>query len=428
MHANDVIAMRKNRFFFFIFGSLCSWAVVTYFLFLHRPQGSRTDDTKASTGEEQIAKLESELRQQFEANEEFLSRLRQIVQMQQAVSEQRAEQGGAEEQRQQEEEVEQNLADADQRIQDLESQGAPQNTEPVIAVLVFSCNRVTVTRCLDQLIKFRPSKQQFPIVVTQDCAHQPTADAIASYGDLITHIQQPDQSDIIVPPKEKKFKGYFKIARHYGWALNETFFRLNYETVIVVEDDLDVAPDFFEYFLGTHPLLRQDRSIFCVSAWNDNGKAGLVDEEAADLLYRTDFFPGLGWMLTRDLWVELSSKWPKSGLFYEKHLKFIKLNEKFVPFTQKNLTYLLKDNYDVHFVRQIYDSPVVTYQELKSNSITHQGPVRIQYHTKDIFKRTAKMLGLMDDFKQHFQLKFGCQVFTNRPGGIPIPSATSAKF
>lgn len=68
-------------------------------------------------------------------------------------------------------------------------QGAGVTVEPVIAVLVFSCNRVTVTRCLDQLIKFRPSKQQFPIVVTQDCGHQATADAIASYGDLLTHIQ-----------------------------------------------------------------------------------------------------------------------------------------------------------------------------------------------------------------------------------------------
>lgn len=48
-------------------------------------------------------------------------------------------------------------------------------------------------------------------------------------------LQQPDQSDIEVPPKEKKFKGYFKIARHYGWALNYVFFQLRYDTVIIVE-------------------------------------------------------------------------------------------------------------------------------------------------------------------------------------------------
>ena len=29
-----------------------------------------------------------------------------------------------------------------------------------------------------------------------------------------------------------------------------------------------------------------------------------------DVLYRTDFFPGLGWMLTKALWKELKPKWP----------------------------------------------------------------------------------------------------------------------
>lgn len=60
---------------------------------------------------------------------------------------------------------------------------------PVIAVLVFSCNRVTVQRCLDALIKYRPSKLQFPIVVTQDCDHEPTAQVIDRFGDNVTHIR-----------------------------------------------------------------------------------------------------------------------------------------------------------------------------------------------------------------------------------------------
>eukprot|EP00951_Prasinocladus_malaysianus_P022247 scaffold185897_cov40-Prasinocladus_malaysianus.AAC.1 len=31
-----------------------------------------------------------------------------------------------------------------------------------------------------------------------------------------------------------------------------------------------------------------------------------------DKLYRSDFFPGLGWMLTKDLWEELRPKWPRA--------------------------------------------------------------------------------------------------------------------
>lgn len=71
----------------------------------------------------------------------------------------------------------------------------------------------------------------------QDCDHDETAEIIRSYGPQVTLMQQPDQSDIQVPPKEKKFKGYFKIARHYGWALNQMFFNFNFSTVIIVEGE-----------------------------------------------------------------------------------------------------------------------------------------------------------------------------------------------
>jgi alpha-1,3-mannosyl-glycoprotein beta-1,2-N-acetylglucosaminyltransferase len=45
-----------------------------------------------------------------------------------------------------------------------------------------------------------------------------------------------------------------------------------------------------------------------VSAWNDNGQRGSVRDHQQ--LYRSDFFPGLGWMLPRRVWVELQPKWP----------------------------------------------------------------------------------------------------------------------
>ena len=30
----------------------------------------------------------------------------------------------------------------------------------------------------------------------------------------------------------------------------------------------------------------------------------------SELLYRTDFFPGLGWMLEKTVWDEIKSNWP----------------------------------------------------------------------------------------------------------------------
>jgi len=45
-----------------------------------------------------------------------------------------------------------------------------------------------------------------------------------------------------------------------------------------------------------------------------------------------------------------------SGLYFEKHLKFIKLNEKFVPFTKMDLTYLLKVCIQSHAIKYLLNS------------------------------------------------------------------------
>ena len=208
-----------------------------------------------------------------------------------------------------------------------------------------------------------------------------------------------------------------------------------YDQVIIVEDDLEVAPDFYEYFEATLPILKADKNLWCVSAWNDNGKSGLIDPNAPELLYRTDFFGGLGWMLTKELWNEIGPKWPRSywddwmrqpvqrkgracirpeisrtktfgkigvsnGLFFDKHLKFIQLNEKPVNFLAHNMTYLMKDQYDNNLDKVLNESPVVSLMDLKDRQISPDiDTVRVIYHTKEVFKKIARALGIMDDFK-----------------------------
>ena len=82
--------------------------------------------------------------------------------------------------------------------------------------------------------------------------------------------------------------------------------------VIVLEEDLEIAPDFFEMFGATAHLLDDPaENLLAVSAFNDNGLRTLVDEsQDAGLMVRSDFFPGLGWMLTKTMWEELGPKWP----------------------------------------------------------------------------------------------------------------------
>ncbi|EDO42255.1 predicted protein, partial [Nematostella vectensis] len=303
-----------------------------------------------------------------------------------------------------------------------------------IAVLVISCNRPEyVKRCIDRLFDYRPSAETFPIIVSQDCGHQQTANVIKSYGDKIQFFQQPDLGDIpVVPANMKHFMGYYKISRHYKFALGMVFDNLGYGAVVVVEDDLDIAPDFFDYFEATRPLLTKDPTLWCVSAWNDNGKEGLV--QSNDILFRTDFFPGLGWMLTKSIWNELKPKWPlgfwddwmrqpeqrknracirpdiprtktygkigvSRGQFYEQHLKYIKLNDKKFPFLQTDLSYLIKENFDPRFIETIAKAPTVTIADLGSKLTFDMKEVKLLYSSQRSFERLAKAIGAMTDLK-----------------------------
>lgn len=117
---------------------------------------------------------------------------------------------------------------------------ADASPQTVIPILVIACDRVTVKRSLDKLIQYRPSVELYPLIVSQDCGHADTARVIGSYGSQVTHISQPDLSNIPVRPDHRKFQGYYKIARHYRWALNQVFNTFGYSTVVIVEDDLEV--------------------------------------------------------------------------------------------------------------------------------------------------------------------------------------------
>ncbi|XP_050359064.1 alpha-1,3-mannosyl-glycoprotein 2-beta-N-acetylglucosaminyltransferase [Nymphalis io] len=307
---------------------------------------------------------------------------------------------------------------------------------PVLPILVIACDRVTVKRCLDNLVKFRPNKETFPIIVSQDCGHNETYHVIKSYTDSdpsITVVRQPNLSEIPLPRAKVKFKGYYKIARHYRFALNHVFVSMEHEAVIIVEDDLDISPDFFEYFLGTYPLLFKDPSIWCISAWNDNGKKEHIDLSRPELLHRTDFFPGLGWLLRKDTWLQLEPKWPQAffddwlrdpentdgracirpeisrtysfgkigvskGLFFDMHLRYMQLNMEFVEFTKLNLTYLVKDTYDENLTSFVYSLPEVSAEDVMTSTGTEPA-VRVSYSTARTYQRAAKKLGLMDDFR-----------------------------
>ncbi|KAM4628838.1 protein O-linked-mannose beta-1,2-N-acetylglucosaminyltransferase 1 [Polymixia lowei] len=101
-----------------------------------------------------------------------------------------------------------------------------------------------------------------------------------------------------------------RVSQHYKASLTATF-NLHPEAnfAIVLEEDLDISIDFFSFLSQTIHLLNEDDSLYCISAWNDQGYEHTAEDPA--LLYRVESMPGLGWVLKKSLYKdELEPKWP----------------------------------------------------------------------------------------------------------------------
>lgn len=186
-------------------------------------------------------------------------------------------------------------------------------------LVVFTCQRAEyLKQTLSEVMKYIPQSCEIgcPVIVSQDGNNPEVREVIQSF-------QQSGKVPVIHLEHEsvrRSLRGgpsaaYKALAVHYGWALERIFSGKANPThgkpdrILILEEDLHISPDFFDYFGAMAPLLDSDESILAVSAFNDNGKKGKVRD--ATRVLRSDFFPGLGWMMTRRLWdQELSSKWP----------------------------------------------------------------------------------------------------------------------
>ena len=207
-------------------------------------------------------------------------------------------------------------------LQQIENRSIPQTT----AVLLVTHSRADyLRRSLTSILSHHPGGTEFPIVISQDMqdaeyenvtsvVHE-FAESARLKGQVLIHSQHAKCYEYENDNSSSPFinlKVYQRITRHYYYAL-ERIFRAGLDghridRVIILEDDIEIAPDFFSYFEALTPILESDPSLLCVSAWNDNGIESLSKNNSQ--LHRTDFFPGLGWMLTRALWNELKDKWP----------------------------------------------------------------------------------------------------------------------
>jgi alpha-1,3-mannosyl-glycoprotein beta-1,2-N-acetylglucosaminyltransferase len=280
------------------------------------------------------------------------------------------------------------------------------------------------------------------VFVSQDGAKPGVAQAVTEFaakararlGITVTHLRHPPQGGN---------NGYEKLAIHFGWALRELFDERQYQRVIILEDDMEIAPDFFSYFLRTAPLLDADDSLMAVSAFNDNGFKGFVSDPKR--VVRSDYFPGLGWMLNRRLWSEWGPKWPKgywddwlreppqrrgravlrpeicrtftfgrrgvsTGQFYDKFLGRIALNRVNVNWAHEDLSYLGKTLFDAEWRDTISAARAVSLDEAAKGmrvgvgGLGISGDIKVVYRSLErgpnpSFMSVAKRLNIMDSIK-----------------------------
>ncbi|XP_072972158.1 alpha-1,3-mannosyl-glycoprotein 2-beta-N-acetylglucosaminyltransferase [Typha angustifolia] len=307
-----------------------------------------------------------------------------------------------------------------------------KNEVPVAAVVIMACNRPDyLERTIGSILKYQRSvATKFPLFISQDGTNPDVKSKALSYNQ-ITYMQHLDLEPVQTE-RPGELTAYYKIARHYKWALDELFMNHNFNRVIILEDDMEIAPDFFDYFEATSALLDNDRTIMAVSSWNDNGQVQFVHDPKA--LYRSDFFPGLGWMLTKSTWDELSPKWPKAywddwvrlkevhkdrqfirpevcrtynfgehgssmGQFYKQYLEPIKLNDVHVEWKSMDLSYLKEDTFLNHFAKTVADAKPVRGADAVLTAHNVNVDVRIQYSDQRDFERLARQFGIFEEWK-----------------------------
>ncbi|KAL6522481.1 hypothetical protein OROMI_031439 [Orobanche minor] len=321
-------------------------------------------------------------------------------------------------------------------VQDLQRKGLEKLVGgvqvPVAAVVVMACNRADyLDRTIKSILKYQsPVASRFPLFISQD-GFDPHVKSKALSYDQLTYMQHFDYGPVHTESPGELI-AYYKIASHYKWALDQLFYRHKFNRVIILEDDMEISPDFFDYFEAGSELLDHDKSIMAISSWNDNGQRQFVHDPY--VLYRSDFFPGLGWMLSRSTWDELSPKWPKAywddwlrlkenhrgrqfirpevcrtynfgehgssmGQFFKQYLEPIKLNDVQVDWKSMDLRYLEEDKYVEHFAELLKNSTPVHGADaiLKANNI--DGDIRVLYRDQSNFEHIATQFGIFEEWK-----------------------------
>ncbi|CAM9116827.1 unnamed protein product, partial [Ectocarpus fasciculatus] len=315
-----------------------------------------------------------------------------------------------------------------------------------VLLVVASPNRPDyLKKTLSTVLKYHP-RNSIPILISEDGSSPQVQSVISdirqkfrgqSHASIpFVHVHNPSAG-------LRAENGYFALSRHFKWALGKAFSgdwmdsskEIHAKRIIILEEDLEIAPDFFDLFTALTPLLESDPNLLTISAWNDNGLSKFVADEKQ--VYRSDFFPGLGWMMTRNLWEEWGPKWPdaywddwireppqrrgrhilrpevcrtfhfgKNGVSKQQFHVFIddiKLNTVPVDFSLLDLGYLEEKEWDETYMRKIKNARRINPTNFRAGDYAPYTELRVEYDSLtdglSSFPVIARRFGIMDNIK-----------------------------
>jgi hypothetical protein len=165
-----------------------------------------------------------------------------------------------------------------------------------LPIVLLTCNRANLLRETIQNLRRVRRVTTEDVIVVQDGAMKEVEEVVKLNGFKLI------QNTVGLRLRGgAKVDGASAIAQHYKFALSAAFDAApDAPAIIIIEDDLLFSPDFYDYMHAAGPILEQDPTTLIVSAWNDNGFLGKVSDPFQ--LRRTEYFPGLGWLLPRELY------------------------------------------------------------------------------------------------------------------------------
>ncbi|XP_047468750.1 protein O-linked-mannose beta-1,2-N-acetylglucosaminyltransferase 1-like [Penaeus chinensis] len=178
----------------------------------------------------------------------------------------------------------------------------PLKMREVIPVALVTAKRLPMV--LRQVFKIRqnPGGADTPLVIFVD-GHNPEAEKLGKILNIT----------VVFHDNPAPIGSIHRVNQHIKFSLDKVFKMYpESDKAIILEDDLNIAPDFISYFHQTALLMKFDKTVSIVNAYNYNAYPHTASDPAR--IYRVQSYPYYGWMTRRGVAETMVKNWAPMDL------------------------------------------------------------------------------------------------------------------